>query len=159
MNIFNHFKQSRRDDKRVRTFCVVVAGTIFSLATTVCAQPASQYYVHPAVVGDTLVHLAKRYLVKPNDWQSLQRLNKITNPYRIRPGTEIRIPLIDMKTDQEMGKVIASEGPAESGGDFRGKAPDKPRQMAIYALCFFLSATSRLTSDHLRSTMHCEQET
>ena len=116
MNIFNHFKQTRRDDKRVRTFCVVVAGTIFSLATTVCAQPASQYYVHPAVDGDTLVHLAKRYLIKPNDWQSLQRLNKITNPYRIRPGTEIRIPLIDMKTDQAIGKVIASEGPVESGG-------------------------------------------
>ncbi len=116
VNIFNRLKRSQRDRKSARFFCNVAASAIFSLTTIVWAQPASQYYVHPAVDGDTLVHLAKRYLIKPNDWQSLQKLNKITNPYRIRPGTEIRILLADMKTDQAIGKVVASEGPVESGG-------------------------------------------
>ena len=116
MNIFNRLKSRQRDHKRVQTFCVVAAIVIFSLATSVRAQPVNQYYVHPTVDGDTLVHLAKRYLINPNEWQSLQKLNRITDPYRIRPGTEIRIPLIDMKTDLAIGKVVASEGPVESGG-------------------------------------------
>ena len=96
-----------------RAVCNAVAFVLL-FATTAWSQPASQYYVHPAVQGDTLVHLARRYLIKPNDWQSLQKLNKIADPLRIRPGTLIRIPILAMNTAEAPAKVVALEGSVES---------------------------------------------
>ncbi len=101
---------------RTRIFCSAKILALCLLATSASPQPAIQYFVHPAVEGDTLVHLARRYLIKSNDWQSLQKLNKIADPHRIRPGTEIRMPLGDMKTDQRAAVVIAVDGPVEAPG-------------------------------------------
>jgi hypothetical protein len=80
------------------------------------SQTESQYYVHAAKPGDTLIHLANRYLINTRDWQSLQKLNKIADPQRIRPGTAIRIPLAAMKTEPAPAKVISIDGPVESTG-------------------------------------------
>ena len=89
------------------------------MASAAWSQPASTAtdnltYTHSAKAGDTLIHLAKRYLIKPQNWQSLQKLNKITDPHRIRPGTPIRIPLSDMKTTPAIANVVSLEGPVES---------------------------------------------
>ena len=89
------------------------------MANAAWSQPASTatdnlYYTHSAKAGDTLIHLAKRYLIKPQNWQSLQKLNKIADPHRIRPGTAIRIPLVDMKTTPAIASVVSLEGPVES---------------------------------------------
>ncbi len=97
----------------------VVAATM--IAACMLAQPAwpraeSQYYVHAAKEGDTLIHLANRYLIKSHDWQSLRKLNRIADPQRIRPGTAIRIPLVVMKTDLAPAKVISIDGAVESTG-------------------------------------------
>ncbi len=102
-----------------RTF-FSAASLVFTVwANAAWSQPASTatdnlYYTHSAKAGDTLIHLAKRYLIKPQNWQSLQKLNKITDPHRIRPGTPIRIPLSDMKTTPAIANVVSLEGPVES---------------------------------------------
>lgn len=80
------------------------------------AQTDSQYYVHVAKDGDTLIALANRYLIRTNDWPQLQKLNKIADPKRIRPGTDIRIPLSAMKTDGAIATVTSSTGPVQSNG-------------------------------------------
>ncbi|MBL0125813.1 MAG: FecR domain-containing protein [Betaproteobacteria bacterium] len=101
-----------------RRACVFAAAMIalFQLAQPAWSQAEGPFYVHPAKAGDTLIHLANRYLIKSNDWQSLQKLNKIADPQRIRPGTAIRIPLVAMKTDPAPLNVVSVEGPAESAG-------------------------------------------
>ena len=55
-------------------------------------------------------------MIKENDWLSLQRLNKITDPHYIRPGTPIRFPLAEMKTEPAQGTVVSVAGPVESTG-------------------------------------------
>lgn len=97
--------------------CAIVLLALCALSFPAWTQPTApnSYYVHSAVAGDTLVHLAARYLIKPNDWQSLQKVNKIADPYRIRPGTAIRIPIADMNTELAPAKVVSVGGPVEAG--------------------------------------------
>ena len=54
--------------QRAHVLCLATVLAFWFLATTAWSQRASEYYVHSTVPGDTLVHLAKRYLIKPNDW-------------------------------------------------------------------------------------------
>ena len=102
-----------------RAYSGVATLVFMVMANAAWSQPASTatdnlYYTHSAKAGDTLIHLAKRYLIKPQNWQSLQKLNKIADPHRIRPGTAIRIPLGDMKTTAAIASVVSLEGPVES---------------------------------------------
>ncbi|HEX4857783.1 MAG TPA: FecR domain-containing protein [Usitatibacteraceae bacterium] len=76
---------------------------------------ADEHFTHLAVDGDTLVGLAAKYLAQPERWQPLQRLNRIADPTRIRPGTPIRIPLSMMRTEPSPAKVRSVHGPVESG--------------------------------------------
>ena len=86
-------------------------------ATPAPALPAGeplQYFVHTAVEGDTLIGLSNRSLVMRHNWQLLQKLNKVADPKRIRPGTSIRIPINDMRTEAAAASVLALTGPVES---------------------------------------------
>ena len=98
------------------SFSTAALFAMCSLANPIWSQIDGQYFVHAAKEGDTLIHLAKRYLIKENDWLSLQRQNKITDPHYIRPGTPIRFPLAEMKTDPAQGTVVSVVGPVESTG-------------------------------------------
>jgi hypothetical protein len=102
-----------------RPLSSLVAGALLValvLSVSAWAQVDGQYYVHAAKDRDTLVHIAKRYLVRENDWQSLQKLNRIADPHNIRPGTPIRIPLTEMKTEPATGTVVSADGPVETTG-------------------------------------------
>ena len=103
----------------MRAYCGAATLLFMVIANAAWSQPASTAtdnltYTHTAKAGDTLINLAKRYLINPQNWQSLQKLNKIADPHRIRPGTAIRIPLGDMKTTAAMTNVVSIEGPVES---------------------------------------------
>lgn len=80
------------------------------------APTAGAFYVHTAVQGDTLIKLAARYLEKRNDWQSLQKLNNIENPTRIKPGTGIRIPIPQMRREPADMTVLAAQGDVVADG-------------------------------------------
>ncbi|MBL8519140.1 MAG: FecR domain-containing protein [Betaproteobacteria bacterium] len=77
---------------------------------------AQRMYVHEARNGDTLLGLAARYLIKPGDWQKLEKLNQIANPRRIPVGTKVRIPVDLMRTEQAPATVLRTTGKAELGG-------------------------------------------
>ena len=51
--------------------------------------PVWRYTVKP---GDTLITVANRYLVRPDEWPKIQKNNQIADPYRILPGTRLSIP-------------------------------------------------------------------
>ncbi|KQW01314.1 FecR domain-containing protein [Rhizobacter sp. Root1221] len=55
--------------------------------------PAAAEWHYRIARGDTLIGLGHTYLVDPRQWVGLQRLNRITNPYRLVPGSVLRIPM------------------------------------------------------------------
>lgn len=48
---------------------------------------------HRVVAGDTLEQLAARYLGDARQWTDLQQHNGVSNPYRLRPGSVLEIPV------------------------------------------------------------------
>lgn len=53
------------------------------------AIPVWRYTVKP---GDTLIAIAERYLARADQWPKVQKANRVADPYRILPGTVLRIP-------------------------------------------------------------------
>lgn len=96
-----------------RTALALFVGT---MSVAVWPNVDGQHYTYATKPGDTLIHIAKRFLVNEGDWQSLKSLNKIADPRFIRDGTVIRIPLAAMKTVETEGSIVRVEGPAESNG-------------------------------------------
>ncbi len=54
-------------------------------------KPASKKIIHIVVKGDTLWHIAKRYVRDPFKYSELARLSKIKNPDLIYPGNRVII--------------------------------------------------------------------
>ncbi len=52
--------------------------------------PEWLYTVRP---GDNIWTITDRYLVSMRYWQDLQRINQISDPYRLRPGQRLRVPI------------------------------------------------------------------
>jgi hypothetical protein len=57
--------------------------------TVAHASDEWQYVVRP---GDTLSHIAGRHLDNTASWRALQRINKVIDPDRLKPGSTLRIP-------------------------------------------------------------------
>jgi hypothetical protein len=52
-------------------------------------MPAWRYTVRP---GDTLINIAERHLTDVGYWPAVQKANQVDDPYRLLPGTVLRIP-------------------------------------------------------------------
>lgn len=87
------------------------------LAAQPAAEPLFRYTVQP---NDTLSGLAKAFLVG-GQYQEVQRLNKITDPYHIPIGSILLIPDRLLRTEPVVGKVVS----------FRGSATIDGRQAAL----------------------------
>ena len=59
--------------------------------------------IHVVVKGDTLWHIARRYVQDPFRYPELAHLSKIKNPHRIYPGNRIRIRFeqVEKSTDEQ----------------------------------------------------------
>jgi hypothetical protein len=86
------------------------------------ASAAARMYVHEAKQGDTLLGLAARYLIRPGDWKTLEKLNAIADPRRIPVGTQVKIPVELMRTEFTPATVLRATGKAELGS--AGLAPN-----------------------------------
>lgn len=75
------------------------------------AQPAEMtvYVTRP---GDSLYDIATRYLRNSADWSKLARLNHVSAPRRLQPGTSLRVPVALLRQDGLSARVIATSGPA-----------------------------------------------
>ena len=73
------------------------------------AQPEWRYSIRQ---GDNLIHFARQHLINPNDWRTLQILNKIKNPYRMQLGQSLRVPLHLVKQLPAPAEVALSSGKA-----------------------------------------------
>lgn len=60
--------------------------------------------------GDTLFDIGAAYLRLPHDWPALQRLNRVDDPYRLQPGTALRIPVNWLAQGSARATVIHVRG-------------------------------------------------
>jgi hypothetical protein len=89
----------------VLTFC---SCALFNLPAS--AEVEWFYTVKP---GDTLIHFGRAYLINPDDWRTLQTLNRIKDPYRIPVGSTLRVPLGLLRQVAAEAKVVKVLGQAE----------------------------------------------
>lgn len=71
------------------------------------------YVVEP---GDTLIGLASRYMASGQGWRTLQRLNGVADPYRLVPGSRLRIPLSQIPEQAASARVVYVAGAVRANG-------------------------------------------
>lgn len=105
---------------------LAAAGLLLAVPPAVAAAldplPEWRYTLRP---GDTLIGISQRYLVRPADWPRVQQLNRIADPYRLVPGSALRIPLAWLRQAPAPATVVAASGkvtltlPGETGRALR----------------------------------------
>ena len=68
-----------------------------------------RYSVRP---GDNLIHFGRAYLINPDDWQLLQKLNQVKNPYRMPVGSILKVPLALLKQGPAEAEIVMVSGNA-----------------------------------------------
>ena len=73
--------------------------------------------------GDTLNGFASRYLVNREAAQTLQRVNGIKDPTKIRPGTVLKVPTSLLRGTPIGAKIVAFSGTVSIIGKMGSTAP------------------------------------
>lgn len=74
---------------------------------------SAEDFVYSVRPGEHLWGISERMLRSRGLWLRLQSLNQIENPYRIAPGTRIRIPLHWLKLDPDVAKPLQIDGQSQ----------------------------------------------
>jgi hypothetical protein len=88
-------------------FVLLLAAPAWAAAPVDDAVPEWRYTLRP---GDTLIGVSARKIARPGDWPRVQRHNRIANPYRLTPGSTLRIPLAWMRQTPAPATVVAVTG-------------------------------------------------
>jgi hypothetical protein len=72
---------------------------------------------HTLRQGETLIGIADELLEHPRDWVKLQRINKITDPYHMLPGSIIAIPVALLRREPTTALITAVKGEVRSGSN------------------------------------------
>lgn len=81
-------------------------------ATVTRAQPAGadadwRYRIQP---GDTLLSLTDAWLEPEKSWRDLQKLNRVPDPLRLRPGATLRMPVAWLRREASVAEAVFSRG-------------------------------------------------
>lgn len=108
---------------RRRGFAISIA-----LAVSICAMPAlvpvwaqsrvstpastSRAAMTDYVVraGDTLIGIAERHFIEPENWRQIQAINRIADPYRLQIGVVLRIPTALLRVKTAEARIAAFQG-------------------------------------------------
>ena len=136
----------------------IVKALAFGLVFWLAALPGFAndwtYRIRP---GDTVWDLSGKYLRHDIPWQRLQAHNRIKDPYRLAPGTLIRLPVAWLKVQPAKATVVGVHGDASSV-DARGHRTKIVQGMAFgIGNTLFTSADASLTlrfADGSRLLLH-----
>lgn len=92
-------------------FALALAGALLSQSVR-----ADTEYLHTVRSGETLLSIAGDMLQKPEYWRRLQQINRVADPYRLMPGTVLRIPFALLRTEPATATVTAVAGEASVDG-------------------------------------------
>jgi hypothetical protein len=73
-------------------------------------------FIYEVEAGDTLIGLAARYMTSPNDWRLLQARNAVADPYRLKPGSRIRMPLSRIPVVAATARAVFVRGQVSADG-------------------------------------------
>ncbi|PLP99278.1 FecR domain-containing protein [Cupriavidus pauculus] len=93
--------------------CLILPGS------TSWAGPAGSQggdFIYEVEPGDTLIGLAARYMQSPDDWRLLQTRNRVADPYRLVPGSHIRMPLSRIPVAPATARVVFARGQVRADG-------------------------------------------
>lgn len=98
---------------RIRNLLATLA-----LACALVSLPASAdvEYRHTVRRGETLIGIGRDMLLNPQHWRRLQALNKVADPFRVLPGTVLRIPVALMRREPASARVTAVSGDVRGDG-------------------------------------------
>ncbi|NIE69244.1 FecR domain-containing protein, partial [Burkholderia sp. Ax-1719] len=91
---------------------VLACALALGLLSAAHAHQPAETTIYVARSGDSLYDIAQRYLRDPADWTQLARLNRVSAPRRLKPGTALRVPVALLRQDGLSAQVIATSGPA-----------------------------------------------
>lgn len=74
------------------------------------AAPGDDEWRYQVQRGDTLIGIAQRLLDAPNRWPRLQRLNRVAEPRRLKPGSELRIPVAWLRGEAAAAELLQLVG-------------------------------------------------
>ena len=89
-----------------------LAGALL-LASAAQAQPAKapvETVAHTVAQGDTLIGLRDRLLRPSADWRVLQKLNRVADPRRLKPGSTLLIPADMLREQPAVAEVVHVNG-------------------------------------------------
>jgi hypothetical protein len=66
-----------------------------------------RYVIQP---GDTLITLTEAWLTAPRSWRDLQKLNRVPDPLRLRPGATLRMPVAWLRREASVAEVVFVRG-------------------------------------------------
>ena len=103
----SNFAQALKAVKFLLLFVYLISFTQSLIAAG--TSPEWQYCVRP---HDNLISYSKKYLINPDDWHTLQKLNQIKNPYRMLVGSVLRVPLTLVKQVPAAAEILTTSGQA-----------------------------------------------
>lgn len=84
---------------------------VLALVTPAAAQASAEETLDLRIEpGDTLIGLHARLMHPQADWRVVQRLNRIADTRRLRPGSTLRIPLSLLREEAASAEVLHSHG-------------------------------------------------
>lgn len=77
------------------------------------AERTDDAIVYTVRKGDTLISLARAYLVRETDWKQVQRLNRVADPHRLPVASSLSLPIRLLKSRPATATVAAFRGEAQ----------------------------------------------
>ncbi|MBY4897919.1 FecR domain-containing protein [Cupriavidus sp. AU9028] len=99
---------------RVAAACLTGLASAAALAGPAGAD--GKYFLYRVESEDTLIALAQRYTGDAGQWHALQRLNRVADPYRLKVGSLIRIPLDRIPVVGAQARVVSLVGDVRLDG-------------------------------------------
>ncbi|MFW2439658.1 MAG: FecR domain-containing protein [Arenicellales bacterium] len=93
--------------------CFLLLPLLLTSPVSSIADESEQGWIYVARPGDNLWDITTRYLTGIKYWRPLQRLNNITRPRHIPPGTHIHIPVKWSKVKLAGVEIKAVHGPVK----------------------------------------------
>ena len=93
----------------IGTTCALACLAVVPARAGTAAPDEWQYRIAP---GDTLIGLGRQYLDGPQRWREVQALNRIPDPYRLVPGSVVRLPLRWVRHQVTLAEAVFVRGDA-----------------------------------------------
>jgi len=104
--------------KPIRTAIVERLLGVLLIVSTLLPQlgAATDELAYTVRSGDTLIGISRQYLIDPQRWSELKRLNRIRNDRRLMPGSTLRIPLDWLRQTRAQVTVLEVAGEVKVDG-------------------------------------------